>query len=85
MRTKKEISNGKQRARSEQPLNVAQISDALLNLQTVSALSGLGKTSIYSLIKSGALRPIRMGTRCTRFRASEVQAWLRAQGVEVAK
>jgi len=78
-------TNGKHKIRSEQPLHVAQISDALLNLRTVRALSGLGKTSIYALIKSGELRPIRMGARCTRFRASEIQAWLRAQGAEVAK
>jgi prophage regulatory protein len=85
MRTKKEPSNCTPKSRSEQPLHAAQISDALLNLQTVSALSGLGKTTIYLLIKSGALRPIRIGRRCTRFRASDVQAWLRAQGAEVAK
>ena len=68
------------RARNEQPLNAAEIRDALLNLRTVQALTGLGKTSIYERIKNGELKPVRLGARCTRFRASEVQAWLQAQG-----
>jgi prophage regulatory protein len=75
----------KPKLRGEQPLHAAQISDALLKLKTVQALSGLGKTSIYQLIKAGVLSPIRLGKRCTRFRASDIQEWLRAQGTEVTK
>lgn len=70
----------KPKTRSEQPLHAAQIHDALLNLRTVQALSGLGKTSIYGLIKTGELKPVRLGARMTRFRAGDVQAWLQAQG-----
>lgn len=66
--------------RSEQPLQAAQISDALLKLRTVQAITGLGKTSIYERIKTGEFKPIKLGTRATRFRASDVQAWLQAQG-----
>ncbi|MDI4632423.1 helix-turn-helix domain-containing protein [Pelomonas sp. V22] len=73
-------SNIQPRARTEQPLHAAQISDALLNLRTVQALSGLGKTSIYERIKAGELKPVKLGARATRFRAGEVQAWLQAQG-----
>lgn len=65
---------------TEQPLHAAQIADALLKLRTVQALTGLGKTSIYALIKAGELKPVRLGKRCTRFRASHVQQWLQAQG-----
>jgi excisionase family DNA binding protein len=72
--------NHKPRTREEQPLHAAQISDALLRLKTVQALTGLGKTSIYALIKSGELDAIRLGSRCTRIRAGTVQAWLQAQG-----
>jgi len=72
--------NVKPKTRSEQPLHAAQIQDALLNLRTVQALSGLGKTSIYERIKSGELKSVKLGPRCTRFRAGEVQAWLQAQG-----
>lgn len=68
------------RVQSDQPLHVLQIADALLKLKTVKDLSGLGKTSIYRAIQAGELTPVRLGKRCTRFRASDVQAWLQAQG-----
>lgn len=67
------------RSRSEQPLHAAQIHDALLKLPTVQALTGLGKTSIYELVKAGELKPVKLGARCARFRAGDVQAWLQAQ------
>lgn len=70
----------KPKQRAEQPLHAAQIDDALLKLQTVQALTGLGKTSIYERIKAGEFKPIKLGARATRFRASDVQAWLQAQG-----
>jgi len=70
----------KSRASSRQPLHAAQIHDALLKLKTVQALTGLGKTSIYERIKTGEFKPVRLGTRCTRFRAGDVNAWLQAQG-----
>lgn len=55
--------------------------DALLQLPTVIALTGLGKTSIYNRIKAGQFpTPIRLGERCVRWRAGEVRAWLRGQG-----
>lgn len=70
----------KTKTRDEQPLHVAQIADALLKIQTLQSLSGLGKTSIYARIKAGELEAIRLGKRCTRFRASEVQRFLRELG-----
>ncbi|MFO1252911.1 MAG: helix-turn-helix domain-containing protein [Inhella sp.] len=66
--------------RAEQPLHAAQIADALLKLPTVQALTGLGKTSIYERIKTGEFKPVRLGKRCTRVRAADIQAWLQAQG-----
>jgi excisionase family DNA binding protein len=73
-------AESKRKAPSEQPLHAAQIAEALLKLRTVQALTGLGKTSIYARIKAGEFKPVRLGTRCTRFRAADVQAWLQAQG-----
>lgn len=70
--------------RQGQPLHVAQISDALLKLQTLQALSGLGKTSLYARIKAGELEVIRLGRRCTRVRASEAQRFLQSLGKGVA-
>jgi prophage regulatory protein len=70
----------KPRARAAQPLHVAQLADALLRLSTVEAITGLGKSSIYSkLAKNEFPQPVRIGARCTRFRAGDVQAWLAAQ------
>lgn len=67
------------KARPRQSLHAAQIADALLRLQSVQDLSGLGKTSIYKAINAGELTPVRMGKRCTRFRAADVLAWLQAK------
>ena len=65
-----------------QPLHAAQLADALLKMQTVTALTGLSSSSVYRLVAAGELKPIRRGTRCTRFRAGDITAWLRAQGEE---
>ena len=65
-----------------QPLHVAQLDDALLKMQTVIAITGLSASSIYRKLATGEFpEPVRLGTRCTRFRAGDVNAWLRAQGV----
>ena len=66
--------------RNVQPLHAAENPDALLKLSTVLALTGLGKTSVYARAATGELTPIRMGKRCTRWRAGQVQQFLQAQG-----
>lgn len=63
-----------------QPLHAALLADALLKMQTVTAITGLSSSSIYRLVAAGELRAIKRGPRCTRFRAGDVNAWLRAQG-----
>jgi prophage regulatory protein len=68
------------RKRSTQPLQAAEIPDALLKLSTVVALTGLGKTSVYAKAATGELTPIRLGKRCTRWRAGQVKHFLQAQG-----
>lgn len=73
------IDDRKLRRHEPQPLHAAQISDALLKLNTARALMGVGKTKLYELFRAGELTPIRLGKRCTRLRAGDVQAWLQAQ------
>lgn len=74
------VERSKPRARAAQPLGAVQVDEALLRLSTVEAILGLGKTTIYAKAATGELTPIRMGKRCTRWRASDVQRFLQAQG-----
>ena len=70
--------------KSHQPLHVAQLDDALLKLQTVRAMTGLSDSTIYRKLAAGEFpQPIRLSARCTRFRAGDVTAWLRAQAAAV--
>ncbi|HRD95855.1 MAG TPA: AlpA family phage regulatory protein [Rubrivivax sp.] len=71
----------KPRKRPQQPLHAAQVADALLRLATVEALTGLGRSTIYAKLKAREfVEPVRLGARCTRWRAGDVQVWLAAQG-----
>lgn len=73
----------KSRKRPDQPLHAAQIDDALLRLRTVEAITGLARSTIYARLKGdegGFPQPVRLSSRCTRWRARDVQAWLAAQG-----
>ena len=67
------------RLTAPQPIAAASNPDALLNIKTVSAITGLSAPSLYRIAKRGELVPIRMGTRCTRFRAGDVTDWLRSK------
>ena len=68
------------RTRKLQPLLAAQVAEALLRLRTVEAITGLSRSTIYAKLKAGEfVKPVRLGARCTRFRAGDVQAWLAAQ------
>ncbi len=60
-----------------QPLESANNPAALLRFPTVQALTGLSRSTIYSRIREKAFpEPIKLGSRCTRFRAADVAAWL---------
>jgi len=40
-----------------------------------AAILGIGRTKFWSLVKSGKLTPIKLGScRCTRFRSDEILA-----------
>lgn len=73
-------AESKPRKRSHQPLHAAQVAEALLRLRTVEAITGLSRSTIYAKLKAREfVEPVRLGARCTRWRAGDVQAWLAAQ------
>lgn len=54
--------------------------DRFLSLHEVRRLIGLGKTSVYAMLKRGDFpRPLRVGQRSVRWRASEVRDWMDAR------
>ena len=63
-----------------QPLEAASLPDALLKIQTVATVTALSASSIFRKTAAGEFpEPIRLGKRCTRWRAVDVRAWLAAQ------
>ena len=64
-----------------QTVAAAQIPEARLKIQTVIELTGLSESSIRRKVSAESFpAPIKDGTRCTRWVASDVTAWLRARG-----
>jgi prophage regulatory protein len=65
-----------------QHLNTVQISDALLRIQTVVQATGLSTATIYRKVATAEFpKPVRLGRRCTRWKAADVRAWIQSQGV----
>jgi predicted DNA-binding transcriptional regulator AlpA len=66
---------------SQQPLDAAQVPDALLRMRTVAAIAGLSEASLYRKAATDPTFPklIRLSARCTRIRAGDLTAWLVAQ------
>lgn len=63
-----------------QPLSAASLPDALLKMNTVCAVTGLSPSSIYRKTATGEfVTPVRLGARCTRWRAADVRNWMAAQ------
>ncbi|WP_176666941.1 AlpA family transcriptional regulator [Variovorax sp. SG517] len=61
-------------------MQAVQIADALLRLPTVVAVTGLSRTSIYRSMSAGTFPPaIKLGARCSRWRAGDVTQWLRSK------
>ncbi|MDM0043753.1 AlpA family phage regulatory protein [Variovorax dokdonensis] len=68
------------RSRFKQPVEAASNPAALLRIETVQALTGLGRSSIYARVKEGSFpHQISLSTRCSRWRAGDVAAWLESQ------
>lgn len=65
-----------------QTLQALHIPEALLKIQTVTAVTGLSESTIRRKVAEGKFpRPIKDGTRCTRWVAGGVTNWLRARAV----
>jgi prophage regulatory protein len=63
-----------------QPAWAVQHDDALLKLPLVTALTGLSSSSIYRKVAAGLFPPpVRLGARCSRWKAGCVNYWLRQQ------
>lgn len=60
-------------------IEAATIPDAMLKVDTVQAITGLSRSSIYRAMEKDFPKPIKSGRRCTRWRAGDVMAWLRAR------
>lgn len=70
----------KARKGTPQPLEAAALPDALLKVQTVAAVTALSPSSIFRKTAAREFpEPVRLGARCTRWRAADVRAWLAAQ------
>ena len=53
----------------------------LLTPKNTTDLCKIGTTTLYKWCREGKLTPIKFGSRCTRFRLSEVQALIDAHAV----
>ena len=54
--------------------------DRLLRRQQVEEITGLSRSSIYRLMKSGEFPlPVRVGATAVRWRASDITAWLESR------
>jgi len=69
------ISGNGRRPPHSQPLSLVDIDGALLTIETVLKLTGLGRTKLYKLIASGDFpERVYVGGR-VRFRAEEIRVW----------
>ena len=68
------------RGTKPQPIEAALLPDALLKISTVAAVVGLSGSSIFRKLAAKQFpEPVRLGKRCTRWKAGAVMAWLAAQ------
>lgn len=74
---------GRPRRVTVQTLDSLKIPEALLKISTVTAVTGLSESSIRRKVAAGQFpAPVKDGTRCTRWVAADVLAWLRKQGAK---
>lgn len=61
------------------PKPAPQLEDNLIDLKSVRAGTGLSGSTIYKMMENKAFpQAIRLGKKCTRWRASEVSAWIKS-------
>ncbi len=59
--------------------NLFRDSDRLITVDDVKLMLSIGTTTLYKLCRNGKLHPIKLSRRCTRFRVSEICAFINAQ------
>ena len=80
MHTQTTTAGAKTRPRAHQPIEAAAMPDALLTIDTVCALTGEGRSTIYGKIKTmGFPAQARKSRRFARWRAGDVTAYLRGE------
>jgi excisionase family DNA binding protein len=52
------------------------ISDRLLRIEEVSALTGLAVGTLYHLVSQRRIPVVRLSKRCIRFRQLDLSAWI---------
>ena len=69
-----------ERSSLRQSAAALQFNDALLRLCVVVEATGLSVATIYRKMADGDFpQPIRLGARCSRWRAGDVTQWLKAK------
>jgi predicted DNA-binding transcriptional regulator AlpA len=80
-RPKRRPETGAPRSRKtpDQPLTIVQVPGALMMPSVTSAVTGLSISTLYRKVSAGQFpAPVRLGARCTRWKADDVRAWLKA-------
>lgn len=64
---------------NRQPLHVAQLNAALLNVKTVMATTGLSRSTLHAKCKAGTFpAPIKLSARCVRWHSEAIREWIDA-------
>lgn len=64
---------------NRQPLHVAQLQAALLNVKTVMATTGFSRSTLHSKVKDGTFpAPIKLSARCVRWHSEAIRQWIDA-------
>ncbi len=69
--------------RATQTIQALHIPEALLKIQTVTAVTGRSESTIRRMVAEGKFpAPVKDGKRCTRWVAGQVSNWLKAKGAQ---
>jgi len=64
---------------NRQPLHVAQLQTALLNVKTVMATTGLSRSTVNAKVRAGTFpAPIKLSARCVRWHSQAIRQWIDA-------
>lgn len=64
---------------NRQPLHVAQLQAALLNVKTVMDTTGISRSTIHAKVKDGTFpAPIKLSARCVRWHSEAIRQWIDA-------